>query len=418
MKKTISVIFIVLALILIHTAVFADMGAPSIEPYIAIITNPDGVPYYSFEYDEETEKSFLKELGTFAYEDEVEIQYETSFNNELYGYFINEGSTFGYIKLENIEVKESKKASERNVDYKNPINFKVLKSDGLEIHKGPANVYEVIGKPLPFGSTITAYRFTEATDNPWYFITYKGVEGFICELDGALGKRSNFVRSIKTPNEVDIHSTATVVSESDEESNVIGTLPPNTVITSFYAVDDWSRMYYIENGKTSGYISYYDVTTEPVQLYKHTLKIPEGGLTLYAAASKDSTVLEESIPEDTSFTFVYFTEALDYDEEGWVNIKYEGKDGWILINPEYVTFNYDEVVEEEKEEVILKEENTVDDTVIPIEESSKVEVKSASMLPQIALMCAAIAVIIALTAFVTMKLVNKKKTNNDNNGDI
>ena len=51
MKKTISIIFIVLALLLMHTVVFADMGAPSIEPYIAIITNPDGVPYYSFEYD-------------------------------------------------------------------------------------------------------------------------------------------------------------------------------------------------------------------------------------------------------------------------------------------------------------------------------------------------------------------------------
>ena len=413
MKKIISITLFVLAILLIHTTVFADMDAPSVEPYIAIVTNVDGMPYFKLEFDEETQKSYLYKEGSLNYGDEVTIQYEETFNDQLYGYFTQE-SLYGYIKLDEVEIKATDKAKERKVDYTSPIYFKVLKSDGVLIHKGPADAYETIGRPIPFGTQITAYSFHEYGSDPWFFITYQGVEGYICELNGALGQRSKYIKSIKAPKEINVYATTKSSFVSGEEPEIVTTLKPNTVIASaFYDVDAWSRMYYIENGKSSGYVSMYDITTEPVQLYKETLEIPEGGLALHEYADEESPILIDNIPEGTTFTFIYRTSEFEYEQPGWVNISYEGKDGWILIDYEHLHFNYDEAVEEEPEPEVVEE--PVDNTVVPIEEPTKIEVNSTATLPQIALMCLAVGIIIALTAIVTMKLVNKKKDNGDNN---
>ena len=81
MKIKFFCIFVLSLLIIsLQIVVFADMDAPHINSYQAIISNIDGATYYS--YDWATRK--FSEVGTLNYGDKIEISYEEYINNETY----------------------------------------------------------------------------------------------------------------------------------------------------------------------------------------------------------------------------------------------------------------------------------------------------------------------------------------------
>ena len=70
-RKTFITLFILLiAVLLLSTTVFADMDAPSVKRYKATVSNIDGAPQYSFEYDEDTDSETVFEKVFGSMEDD------------------------------------------------------------------------------------------------------------------------------------------------------------------------------------------------------------------------------------------------------------------------------------------------------------------------------------------------------------
>ncbi len=436
MKKTISIILIVLAMLLMHTTVFADMDAPSVQPYTATVTNADGASYYDYEsYDDGTYyKQYLAEKGTLPYDTEITINYEEEQDGKMFGRFnIQDGNgniIFGLVNLQDITILNEDSLKNYSPDYNQPFTFKVIKDTGVEIHKGPANAYEVIGKTIPFGTTITGYYFTEYGTSPWYYISYQGVVGYICELDGALGQISNNIKSIKTIKETNIYKNIGDRSYIKENDKPSGTIPANTIINSFLETDPWDRMFYLTGNGYEGYISAYDVAITYQNVYHRVISAPEGGLVFYENADENSKILAENIPGGTVLVVQY--EQYDIRGEGWINVTYDQKSGWIYV-PEDVLYANLDINDDEYNNLVSDTGIEVDNTVFAPQQSStntaenttitenidtpkEIEVTNKS-LKDMAIICVVAGVIIALTAVVTVIYFNKKNKKNENNTD-
>ena len=406
MKKTILTTLLVLALLLIHSQVYADMGAPMLNAYEASVSNPNGATYYQFDYTNDT--SSLISKGTLSYGTTVEINYEEKFNGKTYGMF-SQNSIWGYIDLDDLKLLNDVSGKSIEPIYSEEITITVLEEDGLEIHEGPAYAYNVVGEKIPYKTKLIAYRIGEYanSEDPWFYVNYKDTAGYVCELNGTLGTPPSYAKTIKTPTEINIYS-------STAQEEVIGTLAPNTIIKSFYDVDAWSRMYYVR-GKVSGYVSMYDVTIAPINLYKQTLHIPTEGYDLYEYADESSKIITHVTEGD--YSFKYCTDAIYYDEPGWVNISYNNQNGWVLTDSSHLNFNFDQLVEDDEEEIETIEpedeniENAIeeiDSTVMPVEDSQKIELEPGIRFPQIIVICVIVGIIVAITTTITITYINRK----------
>ena len=440
MKKTISIILIVLAIILIHTNVFADMDAPSVDPYTAYINNVNGAPYYGYGGPEDNYS--LVQKGILDYETQVEIRYEEEQKGKIYGHFDFKDDdgvyNFGLIELSNLTVLNEDALKDYSPDYNNPLKFKVLKKDGIEIHKGPANIYEVIGKTIPFGTDITVYNFKgkDSYTAPWFYISYGGVVGYVCELDGVLGSISKYTKSIKTLYETNIYDNASDYNYDETLDKPSGTIPANTILTSFLETDPWSRMLYITDDRYTGYVNEYDISTLSYEIYNRVITVPSGDLILYETAYKNSSEdsNEENKNESTILTtipagtvLVVSYEQYDIRGEGWINVTYNGKEGWVYIPDEVLYANLD-LNDEDYNNLVSQTGVEVDNTVFTPQKSSEdsnniiveevtnttADVQKAGMsLAQMAIICIVAGVIIGVTAVVGIIYLNKKNKKNE-----
>lgn len=86
-RKLLFTFVLILAVMSIQIAVFADMDAPSVKPYTATISDIDGVNYYDYVYDENSNESRLEKAGKLEYGDTIKIHYEQEIEDELYGHY-------------------------------------------------------------------------------------------------------------------------------------------------------------------------------------------------------------------------------------------------------------------------------------------------------------------------------------------
>lgn len=419
MRKTFIITFIVLAIILIHSQTFADMDAPTVDPYKVSVANVNGASCFEYNYDETTQKTYLQEKMVIEYGTELTVNYEEEQNGEIFANVIDTSGTYlGLVNLNDLEIISLDNLDNYSPNLTQSFSFTVLKEDGVQIHKGPANAYEVIGRTIPYGNSITGYYFKENGSAPWYYVLYQGVSGYISELDGALGRSSTYVRALKTFSDTNVYKNkADFIAQKPS-----GKINANTVLTSFLEVDPWSRMYYITSGGAKGYVNSYDLATINYEIYINAVKIPEGGLPLYSIANKeDGEVLIENIPEGTKLTIEYM--QFDIRGEGWINVTYNNKNGWLFIQEDDLLRDdniddseYDKLLISYENDNTINDENTVDDTTMPVNDANKVDLVATNPpLPTIALICVAVAIIIALTATVTVILMNKKSKKNNNN---
>ena len=81
-KKVLTFILILL-IVLFSKEVFADMSAPEIKPYTAYVSNPEGADYY--QYDAHADG--YKKVGNLEYGTEINVEYETTENGIEYAEF-------------------------------------------------------------------------------------------------------------------------------------------------------------------------------------------------------------------------------------------------------------------------------------------------------------------------------------------
>ena len=411
MRKTLLIIItFLLTIISIQFVSLADMDAPGIEPYEAYVSNVNGSEYFDY---------MGNVAGKLNYGDLITVYYEFE-NTEKNGLIAefrfpeNLESDMYSIDLKNIKPRESK-VENFAITEKNKKELIILKEGGLELTKGPAFVYEKTGVVIPKGTKIDGYRGKDENSGlPWYYVTYKGTTGWICELDGAIGTdiMEYEDHKILTPRKIKIYK------DSNYEKSV-AEIPANTIITEFLNLDPWSQGYYVTYEGKSGYISMGDCATNFPWLdgnksYEYKVNYPEAKL--YKEADTKSEVLIENIPEGEILKYFY---SDDMRSTGWIYTTYNNLSGWVFFTedgynyrdfldfPEENEFNY-ELDENEIVENNIQENEVSTNEIITTGESNSKDSSFASA-TQIVILCAMWGLTIFVTSIVTIALVNKKK---------
>lgn len=397
MKKIIKLIM--LMIFLIPLTVKADMGAPMIKEYTAIVNKVEGADYYDYEYENDI-VSYVKK-GTLNYNDEVTISYEEEINNEYYGHFhLNE--KYYYIKLSDIIVKENNvelKEENKCLDEKNKNKYPycytssenlVLKKDGIKLYSGPAYGYEILAD-IPKG-TILKYEYASESQ-AWFYTEYNGVKGWVCELHGAIGTKTEdeFLVALDT-------SLYESVGDYSKEPIILNSIKANTIIKGGYGTDAWTRSMLINYNGINGYINSDDVA---YKREKTTITLENDSKMIETMDLNNEKVLIEEIPAGTEITYEY---GYEYRPAWFVYTTIGDKTGWVCTEYcEFLDENY-----EYPTEPITSAEVTEPVTSPTVEIVEKKSLSGST----IVILCVAGAIIVALTATITIILVNKKKKQN------
>ncbi len=431
MKKIIYVILGVL--LFLPTIVKADMGAPMIKEYKASVKNPDGADIYRFDFDNEKYVKTGDKLkyGTIIivdYEEDGWIEINTGEESEEENEAEEKEDLYVQLK-ELTAVNKTYKVNSKELD--TAISALIVKDQA--IRKGPAYGYESTGKTIKAVTTVKVRGLLEYNEedkkyydegNPWMYVEYNGTKGFIEAYEGKVAF-----------NKV----TTTVMANNDAEvinpqtGKKVGIIKANTKTNlTLYTLDAWYSDYYVEYDNVKGYVE--DEVVFPKQEtldFKITEKIKVYETLKYNDDGDLISKLVTTLPKSTAFSSNYY---LIFN--GWVVIYYEKGNvkGWISENEG--TYNSEEEGEEYRDiadvlgfeypedENILedKEEETGDNENVETEQPTEVvpedvvsdvknDDKPSSNSNQILYLCIGAAIVISLTAVVTILLVNKKKKN-------
>lgn len=401
MKKKILLFFTVLFIMIsIQIVTFADMDAPQIKPYTYTVSNPNGVTYYSYDW----EKQLLEEVGTLEKDKQIEIIYEERINGEDYGTFF-EGEIYTtpsyLVKVSNIK---SAKLPDVKPQKDRELEATVLAEEGLAVYNGPAYGYQE-ENTIPKNTKITLYKDKEV-NTPWYYVEHNDISGWICILDGAVGFELGYdfpyVREWKgiTYDELKVYKDTTY-------SEVVGKIPANTKLENVLDIDDWSFGLFVKYNNISGYIKHEEYAVNmpwrEEETFEYTVSYPAK---LYKEGNLKSEVLVEEIPIGTKVNVTY---GANTKMTTWIYTNYNGIDGWIFVVDELICDGetYQDVLDSQLKDYErveeLEKENEVKNDIL-IEEEKGYYISGT----QIVLICVGVAIVIALTSFVTIILVNKK----------
>ena len=421
MKK---ILYLILGVLLfIPFLVKADMGAPMIKGFKATPKDPSGADIYRYDEDKD---DYVKTGRKLEYGTIIELEdYDGSLEEEDgdSDFFVpvdyNDEDNEDEVKFSDLMLAEK----EYKVN-KNELG-KVIKAVAIvkqEIKKGPGPVYEGTGKYIPEGAKIQIQEFYD--QSPWVYVEYNGVKGFITIYEGKVGMDGVYT-TIISPSDIEITKPGT--------TKKIGTIKANTKTNvTVYRLDAWSGdNYYIEYGNVRG-IAWVIYKTKPakfkpteaIKLYEKLVYNEDGELTSKAIYT---------IPKGKSFSSEYY--KYDYDIKAYCEI--DGVKGWIYVYgrstddgdkddksvdeilgiKESDLFNSDILKSEKEETDNNTEPSPVEilpetDTTLTDENNNNTDVqKTAKKVPILVYYCLGAAVVIALTAAVTVSLINNKNKN-------
>lgn len=406
MKKILSIaILFVLIVMALQISTFADMGAPEIEPYKATITNVEGAKYWVDEVDAEV-------AGTLEYGTTIDVLYEIEYwkINKQYAYFQLDDSSNMTYRVELKDITAIKNEKDIKIDHTKSFDIVVLAENGVEMYTGPSYAYSKVGVTIPKKTEIKECYYVHS-GNPWRYVTYNGTSGWICELNGSIGYKEEISYKVLAPRTVSVYKNVNF-------DTVVQKIPANTLVTDTLIIDDWSQAIYVTYDGVSGYVRKSECATNNIwaeelgtQSSTYEVNYPAK---MYKEGNAYSEVLIENIPEGTTLEY---TMAEDIRAYGWIYTTYNGTKGWVY----YMEFadNYEEAIEgakyPENTDVIGAVKEDLQNNSEANLETEKIEEPTATVSgKQTVVLCIAGAVIIALTAFVTITLVNKKKKEKNN----
>lgn len=389
MKK---IIYLIISLfIFIPVCILADMSGPMIREYKATPKSPNGAPVYY--YDDEKE-----------------------------GYVKN-GEMLEFGKVITVDVEESEficidEDCEKEVSIKDLVavdnNYNIPENElskeydaiaiiDLDIKKGPASAYEGTGVTIKAGTKFKARdlgyvddeskEFSSDEWNPYIYVNYNGTKGFVLSYEGTVGYGGSEQTGIAS---IDLPFT------DPKTGAKIDTIKANTVIkTMIYGSDVWSGLYYLEyNGKwgtvdNSVFIvedkNIEFTVTENLKIYDKVTINDNGEITGKVIGT---------IPKGTKFNSKF------YDSENWyMTIRYENANikGWIYVEN-------DDSEESDNYYKGLSFEWPYDDEIEkPTDDNNDIVPAPKNNKMQIVYLCIGAALLISLTAVVTIILVNRKK---------
>lgn len=306
MKRIIVLLIVLLSFFTINT-VYADMSAPEMRAYEVVVTNPNGVDYYKWDG---TVAGHLNKGDKVYVMYEYNGEYTLGVNTNKYGFETKE--SLGEVKsLDGFELVESEVdpsilSDDKTITTLDGERFaKVLAEDGVDILKGPSNAYEKVGHIKK--DTILKYKYViNSFDSTTHiYVDYDGVKGWVEILHGTV-LIQNFTQyvfktdvvtdcgtipknTIMTPNYktdnwtkstqfeyngckfmyntfrddrvLDVFeshqktlSDMNIYKYADESSEVLGSIPANSIITVFAGGD------FMAETENVRYIKYNDIT--------------------------------------------------------------------------------------------------------------------------------------------------------------
>ena len=429
MKKII--LFIFGLLVFIPNMIFADMGAPGIDPYKATVSNKNGAPIYEYECDEKTDEcSYKATTKTIKYGKTVIIISEEGEYGEA-SLSEDEACT---IKLSDITIIQ-KNYTMKESEWQKKETAIVLKKG--ELRKGPARGYGTTGVTLEPGTKVTARVNKNTSGNSWAYIEYNGSKGYFDTYEGSLAYG-------KTEGVVIAFTDTKILDSATGEAK--GTLKVNSVIKgTYYNLDPWSRAYYFDRTEINGVISSQDVATDSegtvVGTLKRDVKLYNNVDMYYSTGSpeyeknmqvittlKKGTVVKTNITNGFNWADVYYYQ--DGNTKGWIydlnNEPEYDDDGNPIYTKDESLYGYAlETPEgENKEKVVINvEENIMTDlpkdntAVVPAQPNETQDIvaeEETRTIPYEKLfMGVVIALILCIAALVTVILINRKKNKID-----
>lgn len=287
--------------------------------------------------------------------------------------------------------------------------FKEIVLVDSPISKKPINVtipaFSVVDYKYYY-STITSTLST----NVYRYVTYNGQSGWYIEDDYGIGSKSNPDNKYLTMKSINIYSDPT----GSLTSEIVGTIPKFVEITPQYTVSKFKNkvFHYVTYNGISGWVWNFS-DQEMLWFYPKMIKTLED-IPVYD--SVDGNLVGTTISSGQILNTDY--DGSIYNSETnqsvtWYRVKYNDSLVWIK-DDKNIQFIEGNVVEENKN-VISKEEelynNVLNEDGIIVEVETKPEVEKQEIIPisDVAIICVAGAVILSLTAVVTIILINKNK---------
>ncbi|MBQ9315078.1 MAG: hypothetical protein IJ220_08850 [Clostridia bacterium] len=428
MKKVFSSFFI-LTFILMTGIVFADMGAPMSRAYKVKVSNENGADVLNYKFLDKT----WEVIGHIDSGDEINVIFEDTIDGKKYvgAYFSFDGSgKYGssgmsaYVSSDDV-TKTNWELSDYH--FKEEEELTILKKDGLEIHEWPADNYSVKGS-IPYGTKIMGQEVQYGEADAWYYITYNGINGWICELNGAIGKRDT------NKTFMTLWKDTPIRENTHDDSEIIGNIPANTVIDDYYVVDPWSWCIYVNYNGNTGYIHKLRVAYnyEDSDWYtSHKTYTVNYDNAVFIGLDNSIT----NIPKGTVVKCSYM-QSENNDPSAWGLTSYNGEQGWLYC---YGVFTDDgngwmtqDALNQYMEDVVetvkgLKVDSGDEAEVSPLKSGDEInsgenieplsnenvetsnDSNTVMTSTQIILICVLCAVIASVTTAVIIIFVNKKK---------
>lgn len=394
MKRNKIILFLVL--FLIPTIVKADMGGP-IFSYKVRISNLNGAYSYDYDFDQSI---LLRTEYKIEYDTIATVSDEILFDEEFYAYICIDDNC-GYINLSNTSSLDV----DLNDYYNKEANTYYIFGDSCYLYEGPSfNVYNKIfpEEKLDIGYTFTSNYYDDLwayvpEKNAWIY-TYNMAKRFDEEPAEVMLKIPNTDTNILTMKEVNIYNNPY------SKDTVLGTIPINTELTSNYYYGNYSSYYVTYNG-ISGFIILENYNNIPNLAFGYNATIKVGnssGIKLYKDGNLNSEVID-IIPFNTELIVSYdLGERIFY----MYRVEYNNKIGWINVSDLDNSTSEDYFNSSDN-----SEDNTDNSNNEENEEPDFVVDPSTSKLStnQVIVLCIVLVIIVSLTAFVTILLINKKK---------
>lgn len=391
MKKNFKILL--LLILFIPCIINADMGAPMTKPYEMIVTNPEGIDYYDYN---NSVKGHLNKDDTFTVEFEYDNYYSIKIKNTENSYHLN--SLNGTILVtDELDPKKAINESSENTGVKVcSINTKnkalIYADDGVDIKKGPANIYKTIGH-IKKGVELTYNYYLSEGNITHIYVDYNGTKGWIEILGTKVLIETN--EKYITKNDYDIGCAI---------------IPKNTIITPVYTADAWSRKILINNNNC---LRMYNKIQDNDLAYLFSdggnIVVANEEINVYEYYNNGGKLLA-TIPKDKTF----ITLGSDNEkgtEESNLYVKYDNQTGWIKVTWGAYTFkeanneNNDELNNDDNN-TDLENKNNSTEVKNDNNENKTTKLNTVDYVTMYIIIC----VTIVITALITIILINRKKT--------
>lgn len=340
----VMIVLLSIPVLAVNQTVAERVKIPEIKPYRVVATSRKGIAYY---------KNY-EEVGTIGANTELEISRESIVEGVAYSFFRmigDERQAEFSVKSNDVQVVNEVAIIPSDLETRVSSAMKVIAKEGVVLHKGPGNAYTTV-ITVPVGTELAVYR-DENYPGPWLYTTYQGKSGWICELNGAMGRAPEANHRIMAANTISIY--ADTFSDT-----VIGTVPASTQITSFFYVDEWSNRYYLEFRGMTGYVIPEECAWSRITVGANQHKVEFGSTKLYETASIYSKILINDIPVGTNLSYEFATDII---EDGWIYTKQSGVTGWVHV------FATEEAYQKNLEEIQKIEQNQIQNNPTSNEEN-------------------------------------------------